>query len=257
MESRQIYEIYAEFIRKKRKYTNCYFTPEELQEECREKKSRIENKEGSLLIWIREHEYTKLYFSGDDFGWTNVFGVPENEVVAIEIVTKGDPGEYDFSKKIKCREVIQYTRFRRNGFAEPDNLHKTEPEYCSLNDLSEIRQMLDTNFSPIGDYIPDDVGLNTFIQNKSIICLRNGANLKGYLIFEDKGKTSYIRNVCVDNGYRGKGVGKELMSAYFYMHRDFKGFTLWCKTTNGPAINLYTKVGGYHNEDLHDYIYIC
>lgn len=244
MENIRIQKLYDDFVRRKMKYTNCYFTSGQLQEECARKKYSIEIIEGSLLIGIQEDGYTKLYFTGDDFNWTKVFHVPENEVVTIEVVTKGVPGEYDFSRKMKCNEVIQYTRFRRSGLSAHDKFPEVSAEFCSPDDFPEIRRMLDAYFSAIGDRIPGDAEIGTLIQNRSVICLRDGTGLKGYLIFEDKGKTSYIRNVCIKPEYRGKGAGKELMSAYFYIHRDFKGFTLWCKTTNEPAINLYTKWGG-------------
>ena len=257
MASRQADEIYTEFIRKKRRYTNCYFTIEELRKQCSEKQVWAEIKKGSLLIWQQECGYKKLYFMGDDFCWTNDIHTPETETVAIEIVTKGEAGEYDFRKRIKCKEVIQYTRFRRGGFTETDELQEEGAEYGTEEDIPAIRHMLDTNFSAIGDYIPTDDELRAFIQSKSVLCLRDGRNVAGYVIFEDKGKTSYIRNICVDKEHRGKGTGKRLMSAYFYMHRDFKGFTLWCKTTNEPALKLYTCGGGYLNEGLHNYIFIC
>lgn len=241
--NKELQELYADVIQEKRKYTNCYFTMEELRRQCSKDKVSAEMKKGSLLIWVREDGYKKLYFTGNDLNWTEGFPVHERESVVIEIVTKGDLGEYDFSKRMKCQEVIQYTRFRRGGFAEPDSLSEADIEFCVAEDIPVIRHMLYTNFSVIGDYIPTDDDLKDFVSNGKIICQRDGRNIKGYVIFEDKGKTSYIRNICVDKGYRGKGVGKQLMAAYFYMHRDFKGFTLWCKTTNTPALKLY-KWGG-------------
>ncbi len=240
----QVNEIYAEFIRKKKKYTNCYFTIEELREQCSEKQFWTEMRKGSLLIWQQECGYKKLYFVGDDFCWINDFQVTETETVVIEIVTKGGLGEYDISKKMECKDVLQYTRFRRKGFSEPNKLPEEDAEYCTEMDIPAIRYMLETNFSAIGDYIPSDAELRAYIQNRLVICLRDERNIMGYIIFEDKGKTSYIRNLCVNKKYRSKEIGKKLMLAYFYMHKNFKGFTLWCKTTNDPALKLYTNWGG-------------
>lgn len=256
MENRKIHEVYMDFIREKKRYTNCYFTIGELQKMCSEKKVSVEMRKGSLLIWVQEGGYRKLYFAGDDFNWTGDFQIHENELVVIEIVAKDDLGEYDFSKKLECKEIIQYTRFRRGKFDEPDSLLKADMDFCMPEDIPVIRHMLDNNFSTIGDYIPTEDELRQFVLNGAIICQRDGRNMMGYIIFEDKGKTSYIRNICVDERYRGKGVGKQLMASYFYMHRNFKGFTLWCKTTNTIALRLY-KLGGYYSETLHDFIFIC
>lgn len=253
----QVNEVYADFIREKKKFTNCYFTIEEFRKQCLNKQIWAEIRKGSLLIWQQECGYKKLYFVGNDLCWIDDFHTSEIETVAIEIVTKGELEEYDLRKRMKCKDVIQYTRFRRGGFPEPDKLLEEVVEYCTEEDIPDIRYMLDTNFSVIGDYIPSDTELRAFIQNEAVICLRDVRNIMGYVIFEDKGRTSYIRNICVSEKYRRKGIGGKLMSVYFYMHKDFKGFTLWCKTTNKPALKLYTNGGGYSNEDLHNYIFIC
>ncbi len=82
---------------------------------------------------------------------------------------------------------------------------------------------------------------------------QNGNRL--VLVARDKEKTSYVRMICIDEKYRKKVLGNQLMNGYFKMHKEYKSFTLWYDINNTCAYSLYQK-WGYEPEDMYNLIFI-
>jgi GNAT superfamily N-acetyltransferase len=174
--------------------------------------------------------------------------------IMIDIVKKGDLGDYNIFCKKGMPLVKTYNRLRL--MSPPKEIDCSVPiEYCKENDFLRLREMMDSTFEVVGDNIPSDSELLDLIRQESIICSRIEHEVVGFIIFEDKGKTSYIRMVCIDENHRGEKLGYRLMTMYFLIHLEFCGFTLWYKSDNVPAFSLYSK-WGYKDEDMHDYIFL-
>lgn len=253
----QIYLIYSEVLKIRKKFSNCYFQPDELEKWIFEDRIVCYTSGDAVILLLKENDYVKIYFTSDDFEWLSDFMKIRNsspDDYVIEVVSKGDLEDYDFSTKIHCKKVINYERLRGSGVII-DNSYE-EFCYCTEEDYGNLRTMMDSTFNKIGDRIPTDEELRHFIETKSIIGIRDGKMLAGFLIFEDTKKTSYVRMICVNEACRGKGIGKKLMMSYFSEHRDFKGFTLWCRMDNEPALSLYMKRFDYKRENLYNRIYI-
>ncbi len=253
----QIYHLYTEAIQKKYRYSNCYFQPQRFEEWLKEDAVSCYSFENSIIFLLNETDHIKVFFMSDDFEWINNFKIiVENiqNIYVIEIVTKGDPECYDLSTKIRCREIIKYERLRNGG--EISESKTDEYFYCTEKDHKILREMMDSTFRPIGDHIPSDIELDGFIKSKSIIGIYDNESIAGFIIFEDTKKTSYVRMLCVNEKYRGKGIGNKLMQCYFSIHKDFKSFTLWCRADNTPALNLYINKWNYKKENLYNYIFI-
>lgn len=248
----EIYKLYTHTVQKKNAYSNCYFKPDQPGKWFDEGilQYYAYGSEG-LVMGVSERGYTKLFFDVPDFKWVQelekVKAGTGAAVIAVEVVSKGGNDPYGLSRILPYQEIKRYSRFRRSG-SNFRGFPGETPQYCEISDLPFIREMINSTFGPIGDELPDDGELRTFIENKNIICIRDGskrdgADLSGYLIFEDKGRTSYIRNVCVRQDARGKGTGRRLLDMYLGIHREFKGFTLWCKDDNSSALQLYVRGG--------------
>lgn len=56
---------------------------------------------------------------------------------------------------------------------------------------------------------------------------------------------AYISNVCVDDSFRGNGIGYDLVNFYLNtkQKKGYKNFALDCLLHNLPAKNLYHKLG--------------
>ncbi len=253
----QIYQLYLETIKNRYKYSNCYFQPDSMEEWLKADRITCYSSEQALLMLVNESDYLKLFFYADDFEWVHeIEKIKETspDTMVIEVVTRGEPGDYDFNTMIACRAVVTYERLRSSGI--PSESASQAYFYCTEKNHKELRNLMDRTFMPIGDRIPTDAELEQFLVSKSVIGIREDDQLAGFLIFEDMRKTSYVRMICVNEAFRGKGFGNELMKSYFSIHKDFKSFTLWCKADNRPALNLYMNKWNYKRENLYNYIFI-
>lgn len=256
--SEYVYDEYIEAIGRRFTYSNCYFKIEELREWIAEGIVQGYSFENSWILTIRKNGFIKLYFLADTFDWTDKLPEIKKSAggldVVVEIVTRGNLDDYDLRKYFPFENVIRYDRLRSKGI-EVD-INKEPISYAKGSDFTQLRDMMDKTFQPIGDYIPSDKELDEFLSGENIICMKEGCKIEGFIIYEDKGKTSYIRMVCVSEDVRGRGLGERLMKMYFAIHQEYKGFTLWCRIDNAPAMKLYEKVGRYSNEDLHNYVFV-
>ncbi len=257
--SSDIYGRYIEALAHRYRYSNCYFQLDEFKEWIDEGLVQGFDIDKGLILTLNQMGFVKLYFMGDDFSWTDEIDNLKQRFECLElvseIVSRDEPGEYELGKYTQYKDRIQYNRLRSKGM-NTDIKDGIDPIYCRPSDLIFLRQMMDETFDPIGDHIPSDNELGRSISNHSVICEREGGRISGFIIFEDKGKTSYIRMICVDKDLRGKRIGERLMKRYFALHQQFKGFTLWCRSDNTPALMLYSKMGEYLDENLRNFVYI-
>lgn len=238
---------YRAAIENRYQYNNCYFQIAELDGWARDGLVRGYAIESGLLISKREKDFEKLYFLSDSMKWMggmqDIKKALQTDSLVIEIVSRGESNEYDIGKYTPVQEVIRYDRMKSVGKRVELNERATNC-FCEKSDFETIRTMMDGTFNPIGDYIPSDEELRGLISSQSVICERDESRVVGFIIFEDKKKTSYIRMVCVDKRYRGRHIGRKMLDNYFALHRDFKGFTLWCRSDNIVAKSLYSDGGG-------------
>ena len=256
--SEYVYDRYIEAIERRFIYSNCYFQKEDLNEWIKEGLVQCYCSEDCFVLVLQKCGFIKLYFLSNSFDWTSKLNEIKKHAgdseIAIEIVTRGKLDDYDLRRYCLFKKVIQYDRLRSKGIEI--NEKDEHPSYCKQADFMQLRVMMDENFSSIGDYIPSDKELEGLLDGQNVICVKDRDKVEGFIIFEDKGKTSYVRMVCINKDSRGRGLGERLMKMYFAIHREYKGFTLWCKSDNVPAMRLYEKVGQYSDEDIHNYVFV-
>ena len=255
LDTSDIHKVYISSLEQRKQYSNCYSTGNEFEGLC----LFYKYKSGFLMV-INKRGYYRLCFCTDDLYWINDLQQIKSDIsdntIVIEIVSRYEvnplSGLLNYQKR--------YSRYRQLG-ASP--ISDVEPVcYCSHQDARQVKDLMYNSFSPIGNELPTESEIDNAIANKNVICIKNKDNLCGYLIFEDKGKTSYLRNICVSEIYRSMGIGRRLLDMYHGIHNDYKVFTLWCDDQNQAALTLYCghHLGGgthYENECLHNYIYIC
>jgi peptidyl-dipeptidase Dcp len=82
------------------------------------------------------------------------------------------------------------------------------------------------------------------------IC-EDGSTIVGAMVVVDRGSSAQLRYYYVEPGYRGKGLGKELMSRALEFIRD-AGYTsafLWTTSELTDAAALYGKFGFLLSEE--------
>ncbi len=252
-----IYDICKKTLQERRKYSNCYMTLLDIIERC-EKQRMFVFQISETLILVDQHEWGNyLYYLCDSWEWIDKLALLREEFghIIISIVQKDDLYERDVLLKRGLKIYKTYQRLRIVKSEDEQTEKNVLGDFCQINEIKKIRQMMDASFDIWSDCIPTDIELNQLIENQQIICIHVNNDLAGFIIFEDKGKTSYIRMACVDEVYRGKGVADKLMTMYFYMHENYRTYTLWYNISNEIAYGLYSK-WGYQKENIYNYIFI-
>lgn len=257
IDSKKIQSLYFDSLKERYQFNNCYFYQDKLERWLENNKVVCYSLNCGLILLVREAKYTKIYFMLNDFKeLKDLVSIMDRNLdnLVIEIVVKGKAGVYNLNSIFSCRKILQYTRLRSSGKIVECDINKSL--YCTQNDFQELRRIMDYTFCSIGDHIPSDEELQKFIESKNIIGIWDSNVLAGFIIFEDTKNTSYIRMICVDNAFQGRGLGDVLMSLYFSVHKGFKSFTLWCRVDNDAAMYLYTHKWNYKEENLYNYIYV-
>lgn len=248
-------DTYINALRKRMKYSNCYFTLDEVSKMVKEKNVMAYESIEAFVLIVIEQEIANIFYMSNSWMWLNFISVIDKFLYkkVVHIVKKGDLIEKNEFLNSGFRLYKEYIRLRKigNECIEPhfDYRHASDEDYES------IKKMIETSFEVIGDKIPSKEELIMFIAEKNIIVLEDSNIVQGFVIFEDKGKTSYIRMICVNKICRGMGIGKKLMLAYLFEHRHFTVFTLWYRTDNKIALQMY-KQFGYSDDNLVDYIFL-
>lgn len=250
---KEIVDVYCSVVKEKRKYSNCFFNIKELQEKINNNFFVAYEGEDWFIIIDKNSQLSQLYFICNSWNWLEHLGSlrDEHKDIVVEINKRGALDVYEIlNEKMMMKKV--YKRLRKTQKTPIENIQNVE--YCGINDYDELRGIIDETFETLGDHIPNQNELEEFIKKKCIICIREDEHIKGFVIFEDKGKTSYIRMICVAKDSQGKKIGERLMNMYFQIHAECVSFTLWYNTKNMAAYNLYLKYG-YEDEEIYNYIF--
>lgn len=93
-------------------------------------------------------------------------------------------------------------------------------------------------------------------ENQYILIAEENGDLLGFLCAyfeENPDYGTYLDNLHVSPGAKGKGIGTQLMAnlAETLLEKNHrKGFYLWVLDTNYPAITFYDRVGGERFESV-------
>lgn len=241
----QIYDnnIIRDVLTKRYKYTNAY--------NALNQNNISVWMEGDVVIVLeKKYQFSEVFYYSNDLNWANnlqkinwaqepkVLNIVQREIEAPLIMGKPP---YKIFK-----------RLRKSGSSLYNNV---ETCFCNINDFEELIDIMNTTFDPLVDHIPVGDELKKIINEGSVICIRDKKEIKGFIIFEDKMKTSYIRMVCVNKRNVGMGIGSRLMEMYFKIHSEFVGFTLWVDIQNKAADALYRKFG-YCEDKMYNLIYV-
>lgn len=249
----KIVERYIKEIRQRRKNSNCQFMIPQLERLVQLEKVFAYELEDAFLIVENKGLIYNLYYMSDSWDWLQYARIIKKYYSKIVISIVGKQ-LYEIETNFSKNKYSVYKTYQRLRCKEK-NIVFSDVEYCSIEDKEVIKEMMDNTFDMFSDHIPSDEELVAFLANRQIICVRQNDLPVGFIIFEDKGKTSYIRMVCVDERHQGKGIASELMTMYFYIHKEYTSFTLWYDMKNERARSLYEK-WDYQEEQLYNLIYV-
>ncbi|MCM1157868.1 MAG: GNAT family N-acetyltransferase [Bacteroidales bacterium] len=248
-------QAYTEAVKCRRKFSNCYFSVQELQDKWQRQKITAYEAEETLLLVEKEERLNSLYYLSSSWDWF-LYGEEIKEKYQPLVLSLVQRTESVEELPFLDKGYAVYKTYQRLRRTENPLCRETgETDYCAEKDRGRLREMMDNTFDVFSDHIPTDEELDIWIKNDNIICMRIDGTVVGFIIFEDKGKTSYIRMVCIDREHRGNGMGNRLMDIYFRIHQDYKSFTLWYDMQNTAAYALYHR-WGYEKENMYNLIFV-
>ena len=181
----------------------------------------------------------------------------EKEIV-VDVVVKGD-GKSDVERLAAAGFVPYKSLFRMSHIgllAEDDWNNQKNVTFADETDACLVYNSLQSDFDPICEQLPSLQEVKDYIQQNSLLVVKDDDQLCGYLLFELKGKTLwYLRYWYTSPRYRNHGVGSKLLRMALALGQTTRRQQLWVVTDNDNAIKRYEHYG-FHREDIHDYVLI-
>ena len=116
-------------------------------------------------------------------------------------------------------------------------------EFCCATTLTtchaeEIYRLMEKAFDKYSGYIPTLSLIRSECENNGIIKIEKNNQLAGFLRFSKNGKKLQIKHLCINEKYRGMGLGKLLCNSL-----PQAKCSVWTGEDNIPALNLYKSAG--------------
>ena len=219
--------------------------------------------EKPLLITVGHEGFSQLYYFLDDVLSINELtpdileNIPEDRYPVYADITVR--GEFEYSGSVFEKLGLEpFRTYIRKSVLNKD-LHfpkMLDAVYAVRGDLDFIYSMLTEQFDPMSDHIPTRPELEEIIEAKQVLKINISETIGGVLLFEDFGKRSYLRALCVHPGHRHSSLGQSLLTEYLIAHSSDSTslFYLWVDAANSIAIKLYDKYG-YRSDGLKNYVF--
>ena len=218
--------------------------------------------EDPLIIIEKHSDYNQLYYFLDeheilDDNISEVKSLLEKYTPLYADYTTKD--EFAFQDSIFSKlGFYHYRTYIRKSVVNKD-LHirkMIDTVYAGIDDLEDINKMLSAQFDMMADHIPDENELGRIIEDNQVLKIIINNKIAGVLLFEDVGKRSYARALCVSPEYQNSFVGYSLLSDYVNNHRPEETtlFYLWVDEANTNVKKLHDGFG-YRFDGLKNYIF--
>ncbi len=126
---------------------------------------------------------------------------------------------------------------------------------ASDDDLKTVRNMLLSHFDPLSEQIPSLYEMRQIGKKKGVLVYKEGNEVCGFTVFEDKGKTWYWRYWFVSDDHRNKGIGSAIFDASVRTSINSKRQILWVVDDNDNAIKRHIHYG-FNAEKLYNTVLI-
>lgn len=241
-------------------YTNYYSIDTELFDNDGKCKYEFRRQDGLICIFKETgYFFKRMFFFLDKERLNEKAGVFKKEDLLVS--------EFVYSESQKDQEnlisdwLINNANFHYKTFVR---MYKTVKEDYnevdfltiqtpSLEDVCEIKKILEDNFDILSERIPSIEELLE-VKNSTFI-IKEDNEIASILISEIKGKTKELRYWLVLPEYRKKGYGSLLMKYFLNSNEETIRFTLWVDTSNLNAIKNY-EINGFRKDRLINKIFI-
>jgi GNAT superfamily N-acetyltransferase len=243
-------------------FTNYFVDPEKLTLWIRQKKLFSFRLEKTIFYLMDSGNFYRLYyFTPSPVTLETDIRHLLNESIAKKLVADIVSKQVEFDIK---------SSFEKNGFAvhnyllrmsrmnhqpdlklpSTDNLHKCQP-----SKIDDLVKLFESYFEPLSEQIPSRSDLANWVNSGSILTYEIEGLIKGFIIYDLLGLSSYLRYWFVHPDYRGQKVGSRLFNYFLYKSKDTKKQFFWVLNDNYDAINKYRHYG-FVEEKMYNFVMV-
>lgn len=259
-ERAELYSAYDEAKRSATRFvTNLFPEPHKIERWLKDRQLH-EVVRGRAMILLRKQEdlfYVIFAVADPDALIESLKKLPTNLVCVCDLVGRPDEVEELTAcfEKAGFRKYKTLQRLVRMADSVASYSHDSNVEYACVTDVPKVLNSLVTSFDRYAEQIPSHEELVLATEQKRILIIRDGAELAGFLFFEQQGQTAVVRYWFVSSESRDAGIGSKLMKTFFNRCSNARRSLLWVISTNENAIAKYDHYG-YKPDFLNDQVMI-
>ena len=180
-----------------------------------------------------------------------------DETLVVDLLAKNDkcPERKLFEENL----FSLYTSLIRMSCIEKKNynvgLSSTNVRSATYQDMTLVKDLLDLYFDPIAEQLPDTDDLLNWIYNDRIILFEEQRNILGFIIYDLKSSTLYLRYWFVHPDYRDRKIGSKLFNEFLLRGKDTHRQMFWVISSNENAIKRYVHYG-FKEELMYNFVFI-
>ncbi len=110
-------------------------------------------------------------------------------------------------------------------------------------------------FDPKAEQLPDTVDLLFWVEQKNIILFEEKGRVVGFIIYDLKVTTLYLRYWFVHPDYRDQKIGSQLFKEFLSRGKDTQRKLFWVIRSNENAIKRYIHYG-FKEDKMYNFVLI-
>lgn len=131
----------------------------------------------------------------------------------------------------------------------------TDVEPARLDDVPLLQACMERWLDPLSEQIQNARQLGEAVAADSVLVVRDGQGLAGFLIYDTIGQSTILRYWHVDGRCHNRGIGSRLMRALFARCPSSRRISLWVIAGNADAVAKYQHYG-FREDGLADQIMV-
>jgi ribosomal protein S18 acetylase RimI-like enzyme len=242
--------------------TNCFITAEQfykLIKNC----VLFEIYLGEVVFLLKKNDgfFNLYYYSASidelDSALPQLLKITKDETVVVDLVTKDE----------FCKEKLLFEENRFNVYtslirmscvgnrSHGEGLDSVKVRNAVSKDAVAVKALLTTYFDPKAEQLPDLDDLSAWIQLNNIIIFEEQGKVVGFIIFDLKTTTLYLRYWFVHPGLRDLKIGSQLFKEFLYRGKDTQRQLFWVIRSNENAIKRYLHYG-FKEENMYNFVLV-
>jgi ribosomal protein S18 acetylase RimI-like enzyme len=186
-----------------------------------------------------------------------ILATTKNETMVVDLVTKNElcieKSVFEENHFNVYTSLLRMSCVGNRSYSKGANLEKVRN--ARPEDALVVRQLLNTYFDPRAEQLPDMDELAGWIKKNNIILFEEQGKVVGFIIYDLKATTLYLRYWFVHPDFRDLKVGSQLFKEFLVRGKDTQRQLLWVIRSNENAIKRYHHYG-FIEENMYNYVLI-